>query len=66
MFTNSYSEISEEEVATSLAKLTETMEMEYRIACEYIADDPVGAEEPKKELDKIVSLEKHGGLRVSY
>ena len=66
MFTNSYSEISEEEVATRLAKLTETMDMEYRIACEYIADDPVGAEELKKELDKIISLEKHGGIRVSY
>lgn len=66
LLANSSSETDEEEAASRLGELIKALEMEYLIACEYITDDPVGAESIRKELDKTVSLDENGQIEVKY
>lgn len=56
----------EGEAASRIVEFIEAMKMEYLIACEYITDDPVGAEAIKKELDEIVTMKEDGQLGIKF
>lgn len=62
----SSTEIDEGEAASRIGEIIEALTMEYLIACEYITDDPVGAEAIRKELDEVVSMQEDGQLDIKY
>ena len=66
LLTYSSSGTDEGEAASRIVEFYEAVKMEYLIACEYITDDPVGAEEIRKELDEIFTMKENGQFSVKY